>query len=146
MGNSKILKIIGGVLAVIGAVIGLIGNGKRAEAVEMISALKAGGEIWGYDSSTRKSIEIWQEHLSNGKLIMYIGIAVLIIGLILLFIGILKRNAIVNPENQHVINTPIVAPSEDATDKLKKLNELKTEGLISEDEYVEKRKKVIDDI
>lgn len=145
MKNSQLLKMLGGIMAAIGAIVSGVGVKLRNEASATIDALVDGGDFSGYSSSTIKSIAIWEEHLQNRTLIMVVGIIVLVVGVILFIAGVLKANAARNPETQSFSDNSTVT-AESAAARLKKLQELREQNIISEDEYNVKRQEMLSDL
>lgn len=136
--ESKVLKSIGGVASVIGAGITWYGYSKYSEANSMIDALYAGDALFGGNSD---SIDLWSKHADNYKIVLIVGAVILVVGVILLVSGLVSGN-----KEQDVSKTVSVSRETDKgdlSDRLKKLDELKSSGLISQEEYEEKRKQLI---
>ena len=90
MENSKILKIIGSITAVVGAVVTVIGVNLRNEAQSMLSALESGANLFGYESSTYRGMSAWGEHLQNGNIVLAVGLVLLVVGAVVFFCWVLK--------------------------------------------------------
>lgn len=136
--ESKILKSIGGVASVIGAAITCYGYSGLDESQSMIRALEAGDDLFGGSSS--KSIDIWSEHADNYKIVLIIGAVILVVGIILLISGFVSGS---KAQDVHPVSAANESDKGNLADRLKKLDELKSTGLISEEEYEEKRKQLI---
>lgn len=136
MTNSSIIKNTGIGLSVIGVITSGSGLHLRKQANAMIKALDAGGNLFGFDSSTYRSMGIWGDKLTNANTILIIGIVLLIIGIIMCYCGYLKANAVNNPERK--------VSDQNTVDRLNKLKEAKQLGFITDDEYEVKRKEIID--
>lgn len=133
---SKSIKNIGIVASIIGAVITCYGATKNKHAQSMLRALRSGDELLGTRST--RGINAWTEHSSNYKIILIVGSVILVVGIILLIAGLVGQiNS--NNTNVHEVHTIEI----DITEKLKKLEELKTTGLITEEEFAEKRKDLL---
>lgn len=144
MKNSKILKVIGVVLALIGSITLGIGIYLRNSADSMLSALSAGSSLFGFDSSTYRSMELWENHLQNGTTVLLIGIVFLVIGTIVFIVGYLKGNEVKNPEKVAYVSPIKPAESENLSEKLTQLSKLKEQGVITEEEYKTKRQDIIE--
>ena len=140
MENSKVLKITGGVLSVSGAITSGVGLYLRQQAKSMVSALQSGAGMFGYNSSTYRSLDIWGGKQTQGNIILVIGILVLIVGIIVFYNGYLKRNGAKHPEKQNI------TPNKSVAHRINELNEAKKNGIISEEEYEQKRKEIINEI
>ena len=141
MKNSQILMTIGGAASVIGGLISVGGVLLRKEAREMLSAVNGLGSLFGVDYN---SLAIWEGKLQKANITLATGLILLGIGIIVIIAGYLKGNEVRNPEC--TFNTDLGAEfsAENIGDKLRELNDLKEQGLISEEEYSEKRKKILD--
>ena len=96
-----------------------------------------------------RSFLIWSDHKRNATIMLVIGLAIIVIGLIIFFVGFLKANAVANPESDNQtskVNTADNTSHIDIEDRLAKLDNLKSSGIITNEEYDEKRKKIIDEI
>lgn len=138
MTNSSIIKNTGIGISVIGAITSGVGVYLRKQANAMIKALDAGGNLFGYDSSTYRSMGIWGGELTKGNTILIVGIVLLIIGIIMCYCGYLKSNSVKNPERK--------VSDKNTVDRLRKLKEAKKLGFLSDDEYELKRKEIIDEL
>lgn len=138
MTNSSIIRNTGIAISVIGVITSGIGFYLRKQANGMIKALDAGGNLFGYDSSTYRSMGIWEGELTKGNTILIVGIVLLIVGIIMCYCGFLKTNAATNPERKDSNPT--------AVDRLHKLKEAKQLGFITDDEFEQKRKEIIDEL
>lgn len=132
---SKSIRNIGIVSSIIGAIITCYGATKNKEAQSMLRGLRSGDELFGTHSTT--SINVWTEHSSNYKIILIVGSVILVVGIILLIAGLVSQSNS-NNTNVHEVHTEF-----DITEKLKKLEKLKTTGLITEEEFAEKRKDLL---
>ena len=136
--GKRTLKSIGGVASVIGAGITWYGHSGFAKSQSMISALNAGDALFGGSSS--KSIDIWSGHADNYKIVLIIGAVILVVGIILLVSGFVSGS---KGQEVHPVVMTNDSDKRDLTERLKKLDELKNSGLISQEEYDEKRKQLI---
>ena len=140
MENAKVLRNTGGVLSVSGAIISGVGLYLRQQANSMVSALRSGAGLFGYNSSTYRSLDIWEGKQTQGNIILAIGIVVLIVGVIVFYKGFLKGNGAKHPEKQEI------TPSKSVAYRINELKEAKESGIISEDEYEQKRKEILSEI
>lgn len=141
MNNGKTLKNIGVVASVVGLIITIYGFIKFRKAQAMISASKAAGSLFNANNSN--SIQIWENHSNNYKLILIIGAVILIIGIILFISGLMSGNHVElnkEPASNNTVNDI------DISDRLKTIDKLRAEGLISQEEYEEKRNNLISSI
>lgn len=145
MENSKILKIIGSITAVVGAVVTVIGVNLRNEAQSMLSALESGANLFGYESSTYRGMSSWGEHLQTGNIVLAVGLVLLVVGAVVFFVGYLKGNEAQHPERAKIASIDNSETTNTAA-KLRELNELKDQGIISEEEYNAKRQEIINRI
>ena len=139
MNNSDILKFAGIIGTVIGIVLTGCGIYKRNYAQMFIKA----------SNYVDRSFLIWSDHKRNATIMLVIGLAIIVIGLIIFFVGFLKANAVANPESDNQtskVNTADNTSHIDIEDRLAKLDNLKSSGIITNEEYDEKRKKIIDEI
>ena len=137
--ESKTLKSIGGVASVVGAGITWYGYSGMAKSRSMINALNAGDALFGGSSS--KSIDAWSGHADNYKIMLIIGAVILVVGIILLVSGFVSGS---NRQDVHSVTvTNELDNKSNLTERLMKLDELKYSGLISQEEYDEKRKQLI---
>lgn len=143
MKNSSILKTIGLVMAVIGAIASVVGIYLRNEADSMLSALNAGSSLFGYSSSTYRSMSIWDEHLQKGNIVLIIGIILVVVGAVIFVVGYLKGNERKHPEQASTAPLGNSADTANIAEKLKELDELKDQGILSEEEYSAKRQEII---
>lgn len=72
----------------------------------------------------------WLKHKTNATILLCVGIALLIIGVILLLTGFMKSNAVKNPEVPNTNNTITKPSSTDTQYRLAKLDLLKKNGVI----------------
>lgn len=144
MENSKILKLTGAVLSTAGAITLGVGLYLRGRASDMISALKSGASLFGYSSSTYTSISAWDNKLSQGNTVIVVGVAIIVLGVALLYIGFLKGNEGRYIEKRNVSTSQ--TEGADITNKLKKLDELKSLELISDEEYAKKREEILSEL
>lgn len=138
--NLKMLRNIGIVASVIGAIITGYGYYKYDEAKKMSKVLSDGQDLFGISSSSSKALNIWSENEGNYKIVIIVGCVILIVGIIMLVSGLM------NAENKKIkddVKTESVQESKDVVDRLKQLEELKKSGLITEEEYERKRKDVL---
>lgn len=133
---SKSIRNIGIVASIIGAVITCYGATKNKEAQSMLRALHSGDKLFGTRSTT--GINAWTEYSNNYKFILIVGSIILVVGIILLIAGLMGQ---ISSENTNIHEAHTI--EFDVTEKLKKLEELKTTGLITEEEFAEKRKDLL---
>lgn len=105
MENSKILKISGSIMAAVGAVVTVIGVNLRNEAQGMLSALEAGANLFGYESSTYRGMSAWGEHLQTGNVVLAVGLVLLFVGAVVFFVGYLKGNEAKHPERENIASS-----------------------------------------
>lgn len=144
MGKYRAITILGTVSSVAGAIVSIASYAKYHEAKGMVDALEDGAALFGYDSISEKSISIWESHASNHRLVLIIGLIALFVGVILMFTGILLgMQESKHDEENRKANTDTNRPGDNIQERMEKLNSLKDNALISDDEYEEKRKEII---
>lgn len=126
MGNKN-LKAIGGVGSVIGAGVTIFGKIKYDSAKSMYRTASWFGE--------NKTSDIWAGYASNYKTILIVGAVILLIGIIILIAGFLGNDG--NKAKGDIV-------SNNASQKLLELKKLKEDNLITQEEFEEKRKQIID--
>lgn len=136
----KILRNIGIVASVVGGGIACYGYSKYSEAKSMLKALRDGDRLLGTNST--KSIDLWSGYSDNYKLILIVGAIILICGIIFFISGLMSGNNNRKLSPMQSDSTSINS-NVDISDRLKKLERLKKEGVISSEEYEEKRKELI---
>ena len=144
MKNSQIIKTTGVIATICGALTSIVGWHKLSEANGVLKTLR--GSTHG---TYGKTIEIWQSQKSISIVILIIGIVITLTGLIMIYNGFLKANAVTNPENDNQtskVNTIDNITRVDIEDRLAQLDSLKSSGIITDEEYNEKRKKIIDEL
>lgn len=142
MGKYTAITILGTVSSVAGAIVSIVGYRKYHNATRMIGALESGADLFGHSSTTERSISLWGSYASNYRLVLIIGLIVLFVGVIFMLTGILLGIQESNHTTEHG-NTNINSPGADIQERLDKLNTLKDNALISDEEYNEKRKEII---
>lgn len=127
-----------------GAIASIAGYAKYHEAKGMVGALEDGASLFGYDSVSERSISIWESYASNHRLVLIIGLIVLFVGVIFMFTGILlgMQESRYNEERGKA-STDINSLEVNIQERMEKLNSLKDNALISDEEYEEKRKEII---
>lgn len=136
--ESKTLKSVGGVASIIGAAITWFGYSKYDGARSMAKALNAGDHLFGGNSSD--SIDLWSGRADNYKLVLIVGAVILVVGIVLLVSGFISGN---KGQEIHPVVTANGSDKGDLPERLRKLDELKSAGLITQEEYDEKRKQLI---
>lgn len=141
MDSGKTLKNIGAVASIVGLIITIYGFIKFRDAQTMLSASRSLSSF--SNTGNFKSIRIWEGYSNNYKLILIIGAIILIIGIILLISGLMSGSNVepnIEPVSDNTVNDV------DISDRLKTIDNLRAEGLISQEEYEEKRNKLISSI
>lgn len=149
MTNSKICKMVGIILLLAGAISLFVGIYKNNEANDMMDALFDGADIFGYDQSTYKSADRWLGHAESAKKLIIAGGVSSAIGMIFFVVGFFVENEVKHPEKKSdkgQLEQPVQTDVMDIKAKLIAIEQLKTDGLISEDEYTQRRKHIIDDL
>lgn len=126
MGNRN-LKAIGGVSTIVGTAVTIFGVVKYNSAGDMYRASSYFGE--------NKSSDIWSDYMSNYKIIIIVGAIVLLIGMIILLSGFFGSG-----ENE----IKEVKPNSSVSQKLSELQKMKEDNLITQEEFDEKRKQILD--
>lgn len=148
MSNNKLIRNIGLVASVVGAIVAIFGYYKLNAANSMAEAISN----IGYSASTLKSYNIWDNRAKNYKIVLIVGLIILVVGIILFVSGIVSM---INSESAAKLNTNNIDENninntsninKTISEKLKELDDLKGNGLITEDEYNEQRKKIISSI
>lgn len=124
--EKKNVKVIGMVCSLIGLVVALFGKVKYDSADSMYGTASYFGK--------NKTSDLWEGYMSNYKIVIIVGLIILLVGIIVLISGYM----ISNKEN---ISTSNITNS---SDKLIDLQKMLDSGLITQDEYDEKRKSVLD--
>lgn len=142
--NGKPMAILGAVASVIGGIIGYKGYHDYSEANGLIKALNDGDALLGTDSSA--STSIWSTQASNARIMLIVGVVILVIGIIVLIAGIVSGMTTkqIAPEYRPVQTS--VQPKANISDRLSQLEDLKNKGIITDAEYDEKRKEIINDL
>lgn len=129
--DNRNMKVLGGVGTVIGAGITIFGKTKYDAAAGQYRASEEFGHV--------NSADIWSGHMSNYKICIIIGAIVLLIGIIILIAGFLAAgNSQVN-ENENVKEN-----NKTASQRLKELQEMRNENLITQEEFDEKKKQILE--
>ncbi len=140
--NIKIVKNIGIIISIVGTIVLGYGFYSYNEAQGMIRAITQGNNLFGQSSSSAISIDRWTETSNNCKLILAIGAIILVFGIILLVVGVLiNKNKTKSKNNCN--NQSITHYETNIQDRLNRLEELKKKQIITEDEYLEKRREII---
>lgn len=138
MTNSRIIQNTGIGISTIGVITSGIGSHLQKQANNMLKALDAGRRMFGFESSTYRSIGIWESKLIKANTTFILGIILLIIGIVMCYCGYLKANAVKNPEGK--------VSDQNTVDRLNKLKEAKQLGLITVEEFEQKRKEIIEEM
>lgn len=133
---SKIIINIGITASIIGGIITGYSTSKYNEAKSMLNALHSGDKLFGTYSGD--AIKIWTNHSDNYKIMVIIGAVILAVGVILLISGLITASG--NKNQKEVVDDLDIA------ERLKQLENLKANELISEDEFMEKRKELLNKI
>lgn len=128
------LRIVGTVSLLIGAVITFLGFKNYSNAKAMVKALVDSDILFG--TTSIKSESIWLDKMSNYKIVIIVGAVILVVGLIILISGIISSTKQTNIENRQIASS--------TNDKLLELKSLLDSGLITQDEYDEKKKSILE--
>lgn len=143
--NNKIVRNIGAVASIIGAIITGYGFNKFSEAKSMVKTLEDGDALFGGSSSN--SINIWASQRDNYKLMLIIGAIILVIGIIFLISGIISGSDKTQRESETIHSRTETnmgnSAEKDIQERLNKLEELKEKKIITDAEYLEKRKDIL---
>lgn len=127
------LKRVGIVSTIVGACVSGFGYYKFDEAKSMMKTLEDGYALFGGDfSSSMNSWSNWADKAAMYRIILIIGVVFFIAGIIMFVSGSSKEK---NASNMQM--------GTGTTDKLKELDNLKANHLISEKEYEDKRKEIL---
>lgn len=138
MKNSSIMKFVGSIFGIIGVILLGAGAYRRHYAQMFINT----------STYVDHTFLVWSQHKQNATYVLIAGIVVVVIGAILLCAGFLKANAAANPETPPTTPkayTTTPKPS-NTSSRLAELKALHDSGVITAEEYEEKRKKIIDEI
>ena len=145
MAESNTITTIGAVSSIVGAGISAFSYYKYQDSKMMLRTVDASGVFGGFDADYFTSRNIWSNYVNNYKTALIVGLIVLAVGIILLISGIASRGkegqAAIQNDNTTCCDS--VAPNVSPRDRIEHLNVLKSEGLISEEEYEEKRKDIL---
>lgn len=144
--NGKTMAILGGVASIIGGIVAFKGFYDYSEANGMLKALKDGDALLGTDSSNSVGFNSWSGKASNARIMLIVGAIILVIGIIILIAGIVSAMAANKATSEYSSVQSSVNPKVDITDRLKQLEDLKNKGIITDAEYDEKRKKIINEL
>lgn len=128
------LRIVGSVSLLIGAVITFWGLKQYSDAKAMVKALVDSDILLG--TTSIKSESIWLDKMSNFKIVIIVGAIILVVGLIILISGIISSTRQTNITNREITLS--------TNDKLLELKNLLDNGLITQDEYDEKKKSILE--
>lgn len=126
MGNRN-LKAIGGVGVIAGAAVTIYGVVKYKSAGTMY---RTASNVGAYESS-----DVWKGYMSNYKIFIIVGAIVLLIGAIILLAGFFgSGNSKINVTNSN----------SNASQKMAELQKMKEDNLITQEEFEEKKKQILD--
>lgn len=134
--NKKTTITIGIIIILIGAIVLMIFVSKYNDTKLIKQAVESIPTITDYVAHY-DSLERLDKELDNLRIGIIVGGIISAIGLIFLVIGLCLK------KSDSLIQT---SKSNSATNKLKELNDLYNEHLITEDEYKEKKKQILSDI
>ena len=139
MKNSSIMKIGGMISAFVGIICSGVGSFMIRDANKWIAF---SGNLMGptFTSAVQQK--------NYGRELLVVGIALFFIGIIFLIVGFFKANAVKYPETESTapMSVPPTIQSAEPVDRLAQLQSLKESGLLTDDEYEDKRKQIIDEI
>lgn len=124
--EKKNVKIVGTVCSLIGLIITIFGKVRYNSANMMYETASYFGE--------NKTSDIWDSDMSNYKIVIIVGLIILLIGIIALISGYMIKDK----ENTYM------GIKSSSSDKLTDLQKMLDSGLITQDEYNEKRKSILD--
>lgn len=125
--EKKNVKIVGVVCSLIGLIVALFGKVKYDSADSMYGTASYFGE--------NKTSELWEGYMSNYKIVLIVGLIILLIGIIILVSGFMLSSKESGTYSNNVTNS---------SDRLIDLQKMLDSGLVTQEEYNEKRKQIID--
>lgn len=128
------MKKLGLVGSIIGAIITLFGFIKFKDAKGFYRATSYFGE--------NSSSKIWSGEMDNYKIVLIIGAVILIVGIIVLISGLMQEQN--NNTSNTGSNSQNIQGQDDMYKKLSDLKKMKDDGLITNEEFEEKRRKIVD--
>lgn len=144
MNNTKLIRNIGIVSIIVGVIATVFGFKNFNDANSMVKALEDGGSLFGYTDSTTSSIDLWTSRSNNYKIVMIVGAVILLVGVIMFFSALMSKQKTSSESNTQ--NIPQQHNNQNIEDKLKNLEDLKNRGIITEDEYIEQRKRMLSEL
>lgn len=125
--EKKNIKIFGFVCVLFGSLVSLFGKFKYDSANTMYKTASYFGE--------NKTSDRWDGYMSNYKIFIIVGLIVLLIGVIILISGFISSNTDSQMHEKVELNTSI---------RLVELQKMLDDRLITQDEFEQKRKQIID--
>lgn len=144
--SSNALKVIGIILILAGLITALVGIHKVNEAKEMLSALDDGARLFGYSDGYHSGVNAWEEHSEAGKKTETVGFVISGIGLVFFLVGITQSNADVRAENAAKKKEASKSGEKSIKERIKELNNLHENGLLTDDEYTKKKQDIIKEL
>ena len=145
MGNSKVLKIFGVILILAGLIVTAFGIHKKNDAESMLKTHEAAGRLGGYSEYYEAGVKAWTKHINEGKTIEIAGLVTSGIGLVFCLVGITQANADERAKYAATRKTEKCVGTS-TKEKLATIEDLKASGMISEEEYKQKRKEILDNL